>query len=65
MLTDAEIAAIYEESQTVAAGTRLQGRLRIELEAVGHGLASWQHYNVEVRRPGWTMNWNMYWNGGS
>lgn len=44
---------------------RLNGRLRFELESVRDGVASWQKHNVEVRRPGWNFNWDMYWDGGA
>ena len=43
--------------------TRLNGRIRAELESVRAGLVSHQKHNITVDRAGWGYNWGNYWGG--
>ncbi len=43
--------------------TRLNGRVRAELESVRGGLVSREKHNVTVYRSGWGYNWGKYWGG--
>ncbi|MBC7162689.1 MAG: hypothetical protein H5U26_11375 [Immundisolibacter sp.] len=43
--------------------TRLNGRIRAELESVRAGLVSHQKHNITVDRAGWGYQWGNYWGG--
>ena len=44
-------------------GSRLNGRIRAELESVRGSLTSHQKHNITVDRAGWGYQWGNYWGG--
>lgn len=46
-------------------GSRLNGKLRVELESVRGGLTSHQHHNHSVLRDGYGYNYGLFYGGGA
>lgn len=60
-LTDKSFA--YTEADELADSSRVNGRLRIELESERDGYVSWQKHSITLKRAGYGFNYGDYYGG--